>query len=186
MVHVLLILFVRTIIHCGQGIVLGENKGDLMSVKLQIIKVTADGEQVSIEANLERRDFEAIDKGVSLRAIFDPYFLLIDDRLLEMNKRIMAMNYMVKKLPVEAQVAINSIWDVLHGKVPGPAIDHILIDAKAEYDAARAKLEGNEKGTVQGKPVEGVGGDPATVEAPRGTSHEKLPDHSEILKDTVS
>lgn len=119
-----------------------------MSVKVQIIKVIADGEQLSVEASLERRDYEQIEKGVALRVIFDPYFKLIDDRALEMNRRVQAAGYYQKKLAKlspDAYNIVNEIWDILHGKRPGPAVDEVIewdrLETLAAIEEARLKLE---------------------------------------------
>lgn len=139
-----------------------------MSAKFQIIAVTSDGEQISIEYTLEKRDYERLEKGERLHNILAPYFQLKDDRLLEVNRRVQAVGYYQKKLAKlspEAYNMVNEIWDILHGRRPGPAVDEVVerdrLETLAAIEAARLKLEG--------------GGDPG-----------KPPlDPNEIIKDTV-
>ncbi len=120
-----------------------------MSTKISIFKTTADGEQVNVEIDLTaehlkqmepRKAGDNIIPGKSLRQIFEPCFRLVDDRLFEMNERIMASNVMVKKLPVEGQMAIHNIMEVLHGRSQGPAPAEILEEARRERAAAEAAL----------------------------------------------
>jgi len=120
-------------------------------MKVGIIKVSADGEQCSIEYNLGEKALQAHREGRRhLREELAPAFDLLDARLLEMNKRIMASNYLVQKLPAEARFAVNNVMDVLHGKTSGPAVEEVLEASRAEVAAARAKGEGGEP--VPGQP----------------------------------
>lgn len=124
-----------------------------MSTKISIFKTTADGEQVNVEIDLTAEHLKQMEPtvvravkgseivpGKSLRQIFEPCFRLVDDRLFEMNERIMASNVMVKKLPVEGQMAIHNIMEVLHGRSQGPAPAEILEEARRERAAAEAAL----------------------------------------------
>lgn len=112
-------------------------------MKLTIIKVTADGEQCSIEYNIGGDEVKAHRAGKQhLREALAPAFDLIDARLLEMNKRIMAANYLVTKLTPEARFAVNNVMDVLHGRSAGPATEEILEASRKEVADARAKGEG--------------------------------------------
>ena len=116
----------------------------MSAMKVVIHKVSADGEQVSIEVPVDRT---VVDQHVAhkthlrespfIAAAFD----LIDARLLEMNKRIMASNVLVRKLPADAQFALNNVLDVLHGKAGGPATEEILAQAKAEAEAQQVEME---------------------------------------------
>ena len=120
-------------------------------MKVTIIKVSADGEQCSIEYNLGEKALQAHREGRRhLREELAPAFDLLDARLLEMNKRIMAANYLVQKLPAVARFAVNNVMDVLHGKTSGPAVEEVLEASRAEVAAARAKGEGGEP--VPGQP----------------------------------
>lgn len=85
-----------------------------MSIKISLFKSTADGEQLNMEFALEREEYARIKSGEPLRKMFDPYFRLADDRLWEMNIRIMLANTMVRKLSPEARFAVNNVMDVLH------------------------------------------------------------------------
>lgn len=121
-----------------------------MSTKISIFKTTADGEQVNVELELTQDHIkqmqptvvkrlgepDEIRPGKTLREIFEPHFRLVDDRLLEMNTRIMASNVLVKKLPPDAQYAVTNIFEVLHGRSSGPAPAEILEEARRERKAA--------------------------------------------------
>lgn len=119
-----------------------------MSVKMTIIKHTADGEQLSIEAEVGP---EFIPSEGGLRGYLDPYFRLMDDRLMELNKRIIASNYMVKKLPTEAQMAMHNIMDVLHGHKPGPAIEEIIVEAADDLEKRRVQAEAKKEALLEGE-----------------------------------
>lgn len=80
--------------------------------KVSLFKSTADGEQLNYEFDLEAAP------GDDLREKLDPYFQLVDDRLLEMNLRILVSNVMVAKLEPQLQVAFHSVMEVLHGQRP--------------------------------------------------------------------
>lgn len=125
-----------------------------MSTKISIFKTTADGEQVNVEVDLTPDVLKQVEPtvmraikgsgaqdqivpGKSLRQVFAPYFQLVDDRLLEMNTRIMASNVLVKKLSPEAQYAVTNIFEVLHGRSRGPAPEAILEEARREHQAAK-------------------------------------------------
>ncbi len=90
--------------------------------KLTISKVTADGEQTLIEEEI----------GAGDKSVLSAYYKIVDDRLWEMNKRVIAANYLCKKLPAEAQMAIHNMMDVLHGRKPGPSIELIVQEATEE------------------------------------------------------
>ncbi len=93
--------------------------------RLHIIKTTAEGEQCSFEID------DPTDEDTK------KLFKQMDDRLWEMNKRIIAANYLCKKLPAEAQMAIHNMMDVLHGRKPGPSIELIVQEATEEMLAER-------------------------------------------------
>jgi len=115
-------------------------------MKFTVIKVSADGEQVSVEWVLGEKDIMAHRDGKRhLRETLAPMFDAVDARLLEMNKRIMASNYLVQKLSPEARFAVNNVMDVLHGRTTGPAVEKILEASRAEVEAARAKGEAGEE-----------------------------------------
>ena len=126
-----------------------------MACKISIFKTTADGEQVNIELDVSPEHLKQMEPrvvkrpgapdeivpGKTLREIFAPQFQLADDRLLEMNKRIMASNVLVKKLTPEQQYAVTNVLEVLHGRSSGPAPDQILNEARREHEAAQRALE---------------------------------------------
>ena len=122
-----------------------------MAVKIGMHKTSAEGEMLTIEVDMDRNHYDALKHGVRLRDQLEPYFQLLDDRLLEMNNRIIASNYMVKKLPVEAQMAIHNVIDVLYGRTAGPPADAILKEAHEEVERAkeRARILAEENAALQ-------------------------------------
>lgn len=135
-----------------------------MSAKITIIQVTADGEQVSVEYNVDKRDYEVmlpkrlrhpdpsapqgfrdeIVPGQTLRQILDPYFKLLDERKFEINKRVQAANYYQKKLAKlspETFGLVNEIWDILHGRRQQAALDEVLEQDRLEREEALVKLK---------------------------------------------
>lgn len=135
-----------------------------MSAKIQIIQVTADGEQVSVEYNMDKRDYDAmlpkrvrntdssapqgyrdeIIPGATLRQLLDPYFKLLDDRKFEINKRVQVANYYQKKLAKlspEAFQLVGEIWDILHGRRQQAALDEVLEQDRLEREKALAELQ---------------------------------------------
>ena len=162
-----------------------------MSVKVQIIKLISDGEQVSVEANLERRDFEQVEKGTPLLVHFKPYFDLVDDRSYEKNKRVQASGYYQKKLAKlspEAYTMVIEIWDILHGRKDGRPVDEVIeldrLETELAIKAAKEKLESGLVDTPIGEidvsEEEGTAVD--SLDAPEPA----LQPYPEILKDTVS
>jgi len=115
-----------------------------MANKIVIHKVSADGEQISQEITLEKRDYDLLDKGMTLRKLLDKFFALADERTFEVNKRVMAAGYYQRKLAAvspEAAMLVAEIWDILHGRKPGPAVDSVLEQDKLEREAEIARLK---------------------------------------------
>lgn len=120
--------------------------------KLSIIKVTADGEQCSIEVEVgldsvptlaDKSEYECLAIHVA------PYFKLMDDRLLEMNERILGSNELVRRLTPEAQMAMHHALDVLMGKAPKQEIDQLVKEGQKrrqiELNELAAKIAADEK-----------------------------------------
>ena len=115
-----------------------------MASKVMIHKVSADGEQISQEIQLEKQHYDLIAKGKPLREVLEVHFALADDRQYEINKRIMAAGYYQKKLAKvspEAAMLVMEIWDVLHGRKSGPAVDSVLEQDRLEREAEIARLQ---------------------------------------------
>ena len=126
-----------------------------MATKISIFKTTADGEQVNVEIELTQEHIkqmqpavikhpgkpDEIIPGKALRQIFAPCFQLADDRLFEMNQRIMASNVLVRRLSPDAQFAIKNVFEVLHGRSRGPAPAEILEEDKRQREAAVEKAK---------------------------------------------
>lgn len=110
-----------------------------MKGKIQLIKATAEGEQLSVEA-----EFDTADKtitGDSLREEMTPFFDMIDGRLKEMNMRVIASNRLTKKLPAEAQMALHQAIDYLYGRAPKQDIVKQYEAAVKEAQEAEDKRE---------------------------------------------
>lgn len=119
-------------------------------IKLGIIKVTAEGEQCSIDAEVSPNDIIVKEGQTFYEALQDtvsPYFKLMDDRLWEMNSRIMATNELVRRLVPEAQVAVKYVCEVLMGQVPRSDIDNLVKKGqeRREIELAELAIKENEK-----------------------------------------
>lgn len=147
-----------------------------MNAKVSIIKVTADGEQVSVEIVLdnyvEQRMKEKwvekmrppdeehvgwwkqviITKGETLDQILEPFFRLMDDRLIEMNHRVMKSNFLAKKLSPDAQYALHTVFEVLHGRQAGPPMEQVIKESQEERQAAEAKINANQPDQLEQQP----------------------------------
>ena len=108
-----------------------------MKVKVGIIKMSAEGEQVSVEGDIDTAELTIT--GEQLRVEFAPFFDLIDDRLREMNERVIASNHLVKRLPVDAQMAIHQAIDMLYGKAPREEVHQHFEAAKKEAEENQEK-----------------------------------------------
>ncbi len=108
-----------------------------MKVKVGIIKMSAEGEQVSVEGDIDTAELTIT--GEQLRVEFAPFFDLIDDRLREMNERVIASNHLVKRLPADAQMAIHQAIDMLYGKAPREAVHQHFEAAKKEAEENQEK-----------------------------------------------
>lgn len=148
-----------------------------MSAEITIIQVTADGEQVSVKYNMDKRDYErmlpyktrqvvegkvveGIAPGETVRQILEPYFKLADERRYEINKRVQAANYYQRKLAKlspEAFQMVNEIWEILHGRRPEQALDDVLEQDRLEREKAIAEMRANQQKTgQQPQPTEGT------------------------------
>ncbi len=129
------------------------NKGDEMA-KINIIKITADGEQTSIEGDFTpEKDQTAVMhpsgqketiKGRPMLEQLMPYYQLCDDRLFEMNLRILASNELVRRLSPDAQMAIHNVMEVLMGQAPKSDIAKIVKEGQERRQVELAEL--SEKG----------------------------------------
>ncbi len=130
-----------------------------MKVKVGIIKMSAEGEQVSVEGDIDTTGQTIT--GEQLRVEFAPFFDLIDDRLREMNERVIASNHLVKRLPVDAQMAIHQAIDMLYGKAPREEVHQHFEAAKKEAEENQEKAfqfnEEQKKGIKGGKGGKGSG-----------------------------
>jgi hypothetical protein len=101
-----------------------------MSVKYSLFKTTADGEQFNVEISPTNQELEQLKRGVSARALFDSHFRVVDDRMREMNVRILIAQTALKSYPPEVQVAFHNIMSILHGAKPtDPTYEKLLLEA---------------------------------------------------------
>ena len=122
--------------------------------KINIIKVTADGEQTSIEGEFEpSKDYQVklpdgtieARKGQPMLEQLLPYYQLCDDRLFEMNTRILASNELVRRLPPDAQMAVHHAMEVLMGQAPKSEIAQIVKEGQERREKELAALVVKEK-----------------------------------------
>ncbi len=122
--------------------------------KISIIKITADGEQTSIEGEFEpEKDYQVkqIDgtiettKGRPMLEQLMPYYQLCDDRLFEMNSRILASNELVRRLTPDAQMAVHNVMEVLMGQAPKSDIAQIVKEGQQRREKELAALVVKEK-----------------------------------------
>lgn len=123
--------------------------------KIQIIKVTADGEQTMVEGDFSPEPDTLINhppigaskhgtvetiKGRPMLEQLDPYFKLMDDRLFEMNNRILASNELVRRLSPDAQMAVHHVCEVLMGQAPKSDIAKIVKEGQERREIELAEL----------------------------------------------
>ena len=123
--------------------------------KINIIKITADGEQTSIEGDFTpEKDQTAVMhpsgqketiKGLPMLEQLMPYYQLCDDRLFEMNTRILASNELVRRLTPDAQVAVHHVMEVLMGQAPKSDIDKIVKEGQERRQKELAEIAPKKK-----------------------------------------
>ena len=122
--------------------------------KINIIKITADGEQTSIEGEFEPTlsyQVKAIDgtvttvPGKPLLEQLLPYYQLADDRLFEMNERILASNELVRRLSPDAQMAVHHVCEVLMGQAPKSDIAKLVKEGQQRREKELAEIAAQEK-----------------------------------------
>ena len=107
--------------------------------KINIIKITADGEQTSIEG-----DFTPIEGKPMLEQV-EPYLQMLDDRLFEMNNRILASNELVRRLSPDAQMAIHNVMETLMGQAPKSDIARLVKEGQERRQKELAEIALKEK-----------------------------------------
>ena len=122
--------------------------------KISIIKITADGEQTNIEGDFTPEKDHMVAKGdskmelVKGRTMLEqlmPYYQLCDDRLFEMNSRILASNELVRRLTPDAQMAVHNVMEVLMGQAPKSDINKIVKEGQERRQKELAVLAEQEK-----------------------------------------
>ena len=122
--------------------------------KINIIKITADGEQTSIEGEFEPSPARGVkhpdgtvtlEKNKPMLEQLMPYYQLCDDRLFEMNSRILASNELVRRLTPDAQMAVHNVMEVLMGQAPKSDIAQIVKEGQQRREKELAELAEKEK-----------------------------------------
>ena len=127
--------------------------------KINIIKITADGEQTSIEGEFEpSKDYQVklpdgtieARKGQPMLEQLLPYYQLCDDRLFEMNSRILASNELVRRLTPDAQHAVHNVMEVLMGQAPKSDIAQTVKEGQERREKELAELAEKERKSGKG------------------------------------
>ena len=113
--------------------------------KINIIKITADGEQTSIEGEFEPLWDKEKEAYFPMLLQVAPYLQMLDDRLFEMNLRILASNELVKRLSPDAQMAIHNVMEVLMGQAPKSDIAKIVKEGQERRQKELAELAEKER-----------------------------------------
>jgi hypothetical protein len=131
--------------------------------KVVITKLTAEGEQLSLEvANVPKEIEHAFAKDRhALHTWMSPYFQLVDDRLREMNVRVAAQNVMLRKLGPEVQLVVRQLHDILYGQIPAADLEVMIAQDNAKRAAEMQKPEVREavEGVIE-RLVDSEDGDP--------------------------
>ena len=90
-------------------------------MKIVINKLVADlGEQWSIEIPVPNDVLKAQDPVAGIKAIVAPAMRTMDDRLMEMNMRLLDSNKMAQSLTPEANLALRQVVQVMYGARTNP------------------------------------------------------------------
>ena len=90
-------------------------------MKIVINKLVADlGEQWSIEIPVPNDILKAQDPVAGIKAIVAPAMRAMDDRLMEMNMRLLDSNKMAQSLTPEANLALRQVVQVMYGARTNP------------------------------------------------------------------
>ena len=113
--------------------------------KINIIKITADGEQTSIEGEFEPQWDPKTESYRPMLPQLMPYYQLCDDRLFEMNSRILASNELVRRLTPDAQMAVHNVMEVLMGQAPKSDIAQTVKEGQERREKELAELAEKER-----------------------------------------
>ena len=100
-------------------------------MKVTVQKATGEGEYISVEAQVPGDVLKNNDK-VRLRRYLAPGFDLIDDRLFEMNRRIIMANKLVKQASPDVQFIIHSVLEGMHGMLYRGAGSQVQVTKELE------------------------------------------------------
>ena len=90
-------------------------------MKIVINKLVGDlGEQWSVEVPVPNDVLKASDPVAALKVLTAPALRAVDDRLLELNMRLLDSNRMAQGLTPEANMALRQVVEVLYGRRVAP------------------------------------------------------------------
>lgn len=103
-------------------------------MKVSVFRQTADGEQVNVELQVPDKIRMGAQAGdlASLDAFLLPAFRVVDARLIEMNRRIVAAKAIVATYPAEVRMKVNEVVNIILGNVPQAEMERLLKDAEAK------------------------------------------------------
>lgn len=135
-------------------------------MKVSIFRQTADGEQVNVEMqvsdgvrrNAEEGKTDQLDRQMAVG------FHVVDRRLIEMNRRIVAAKAIVATYPADVRMKVNEVVNIILGNVPQAELERLLKEAQekgqavdpADQDSERADVAAiaEAAGVVEPVPVE--------------------------------
>ena len=74
--------------------------------------------EIPVDGGLRKSD----DPVTAIKAKIDPVFRVMDDRLLEINMRLLNRNAVARKLGPEANMALHQTVEVMYGRRQGPVV----------------------------------------------------------------
>lgn len=102
-------------------------------MKITIQKIVGDlGETWMIEVPVSSDVLRSRDPVVGIKAHTETALRVIDDRLLEMNLRILARNKIAQKLTPEALLALNQTIQIMYGIAADPSARRVMQDVREE------------------------------------------------------
>ena len=105
-------------------------------MKIAIQKTVGDlGEVWMVEVPVDAGILKGEDPVVALKAKLAPALRVLDDRLLDLNLRLLNRNKMAQSLGPEANMAIHQVVQVMYGRASGPIIvdrDGQIVDTQPD------------------------------------------------------
>ena len=101
-------------------------------MKVSVFRVSAEGEQVNVELHVPDKVLMLAREGHpdALDQYLAPAFRVVDARLIEMNRRIIAAKAVVSQYSPEVRAAVSEVVDIIHGNVPDAQLKALLRQAE--------------------------------------------------------